>query len=375
VSLRILILNHEFPPVGTGASAGTLGIAKGYAQRGHAVTVVTMQYGGLEASDVEDGIQIYRVSARRRRVDRCSAPEMLFYILSAIRFLRSHLQTHTYEVAHAQFVLPAGVIAWWAKRRYSLPYVLTCRGSDVLGHNPRFRMLYPLVARAWSRVIRQAAVVTCATRFLADRIQRLEPGVQVTVVPNAVDPAWFRPLPKENRILIVGRLIPLKGVGDALDALSRLDLNGWHVDIVGDGVARADLQRQTARRRLTSRITFHGWIDHRSTELREMYGRARVFVTASHRENMSVSVLEAIAAGCWIVASDSGGTPEFVDATSLFRQGNISALTEKLASTMAASRARPAAPLDSRFRWEHVIPTYEDLCRLARKETPSTRKG
>jgi glycosyltransferase involved in cell wall biosynthesis len=288
---------------------------------------------------------------------------MLLYVLSARGFLSTHLRTHSYDIAHTQFIVPAGIIALWAKRTFGLPYILTSRGSDVLGHNPRFRLVYPFVGRMWSTVLREAAVVTCASRFLADRIQQLQSDVRPIILPNAVDGRWFRPLPKENRILIVGRLIPLKGVDDILDALAGLDLDGWRVDIVGDGISRPSLERQAARCGLARRVTFHGWIDHASEQLRDMYGKARIFVLASHRENMSVSLLEAMAAGCRIIASDVGGTPEVADESSLFEDGNIAALRRKIAAAMVEASARAPSPLAERFRWDNVIPKYEELCR------------
>ena len=369
-ALRILILNHEFPPIGTGASAGTYAIAKGYAERGHAVVVVTMRHRGLPARESKDGIQIYRVPSLRRRSDRCTVPEMLTYILSARRFLASHLRTHSYDVAHTQFILPAGAVALWAKRAFGLPYIVTSRGSDVLGHNPRFRMVYPMVSRAWRAVLREAEVVTCASRYLAGRIHALHGDVRAVTIPNVVDCTRFRPRAKEKRILIAGRLIPLKGVDDVLDALTRLDLNGWHVDIVGDGSARLQLEQLAARRGLARHVTFHGWIDHDSERLAEIYGRASVFVLASHRENMSVALLEAMAAGCRIVASNVGGTPEVVDERSVFEDGDIAALTEKLAVAMAASGTDAAQPLAARYHPRHVLPQYESLCRNATAAKP-----
>jgi glycosyltransferase involved in cell wall biosynthesis len=360
--LRILILNHEFPPIGAGASAGTYEIAKGYAERGHHVSVVTMHYKGLSRAECKDGIQIYRVPCVRRSNDRCTVPEMLTYIVSARHFLTDHFRTHRYDINHSQFILPAGSIALWAKRKYSLPYVLTSRGSDVLGHNPRFRWVYPVVAHTWRAILAEAKAVTCASAYLAETIQRSQPNLNIVTVPSAVDPQWFRSLPKENRILVVARLIPLKGIQDLLEALARVNLDGWNVDIVGDGTYRSALEHKTARYGLQKHVTFHGWIDNRSERLRELYGRARIFVSPSHRENLSMSVLEALAARCWVVASDAGGTPEVLDDGSLFERRNIAALTKKLAGAMVASCTRPGPPLAPRFRCEQVVPQYEDLC-------------
>ncbi len=326
------------------------------------MTVVTMHYQGLSRAEWKEGIQIHRVTCVRRRRDRCTVPEMLTYVLSARRFLRHHLRTHAYDVNHTHFIVPGGAIAIWAKRSFSLPYILTSHGSDVLGYNPRFRLVYPLVSRAWSAILAEAKVVVCPSRFLTQTIQCLRRNVRLVTVPNAVDPDRFRSLSKENRILVVARLVPFKGIQDVLDALALLDLTDWNVDIVGDGAYRSVLEQKVAAYDLQNHVTFHGWLDNDSQQLRELYGTARIFVSASHRENMSMSLLEALAARCWVVASDVGGTSEIVEDGSLFEGHNIPSLAQKLASAMDVALIGPGPPLAARFRWGRVVRQYENLC-------------
>ena len=359
---RVLVLNHEFPPVGGGAAPASYEIGRAYVRRGYAVSVVTMGYAGLPEHEVEDGMQIFRVPCIRRRRHICTVPEMATFVLAARRFLNQHLRTYTYDVAHAHFIVPGGAIALWAKRAFALPYVVTSHGSDVLGYNPRFRLVYPLVQRRWTQILLEAKGVASPTRFLADRIREFREDLPIATIPHAIARERFTALPKEDRILIVARLIQAKGVQDALDALTHIDMRGWHVDVVGDGPYRRALERRAAANRLTDSVTFHGWIDHDSDRLRELYGKARVFVCASHCENMSMAVLEAIAARCRVVASNVGGTPDVVERAHLYEAGNIPALTARLVEAMHAGSARSLPPLADGGDWLPVVRQYEDLC-------------
>jgi glycosyltransferase involved in cell wall biosynthesis len=168
-------------------------------------------------------------------------------------------------------------------------------------------------------------------------------------------------LPKDNRILVASRLVELKGVQDVIDAVSRMDIAGWRLDIVGDGPYRAALERRASACHLRAQTTFHGWLDHNSKELRDLYGKARVFVTASYLENLSMSLLEALAARCWIVASDVGGTSEIVGASSLFQAGSVDALRTRLATVMEAALRDSGPPLHPDWHWNRVIAQYEAL--------------
>jgi glycosyltransferase involved in cell wall biosynthesis len=358
----ILVLNHEFPPVGGGGSPVAYEMAKAWAARGHAVSVVTMRYADLPGFEVKDGVRIFRIRCVRRHAHICTVPEMLTFVVSARRFLTSHLRSEVYDIVHAHFIVPGGAVALWAKRAFGLPFIVTSHGSDVLGYNERFRLVYPFISHTWTHILKEAKIVASPTRFLAERIQSLSSGVPVFTIPHALDGNRLTPLLKENRILIVARLIELKGVQDALDALAQINLAGWIVDIVGEGPYRRVLERKVLQLGLSDRVVFHGWIENGSDCMRDLYGKARVFVSASHRENMSVAVIDAMAACCRIVASAVGGTPEILDAASLFEPQDIQALKARLSAAMRAGPPeRVVRPADD-WRWSDVMRRYEDLC-------------
>src|SRR5262249_23670106 len=84
---RVLVLNHDVPPVGGGASPVADGMAKAYVNRGHSVSVVTMHHGGLPSVEVRDGVRIFRIRCMRHRRHICTVPEMVSFVLSARWFL------------------------------------------------------------------------------------------------------------------------------------------------------------------------------------------------------------------------------------------------------------------------------------------------
>jgi glycosyltransferase involved in cell wall biosynthesis len=269
--------------------------------------------------------------------------------------------SHGYDIAHAHFIVPGGVVARWAARRYRLPYIVTSHGSDVLHYNQRFRLLYPLLARPWAAILQEALAVTAPTHFLARHIQRQKVDQAVAIIPNAVDQRHVTAHRKERRILLVTRLVALKGVQDVLDALASLPIDGWHVDIVGDGPYRSALERRVVQRGLSHCVTFHGWLDNRGEWMQQLYGRASVYVSASRLENMSIALLEALAARCAVVASDVGGAAEFIDREWLFEPGDVGALAARLRIAMDQYRVPRANPHESEQRWSGVIRQYEAL--------------
>ena len=64
--MNILVVSHEFPPIGGGGANACLFLTKGYVQAGHKVTLVTVWYEGLEEHENLDGLEIIRVKSKRK---------------------------------------------------------------------------------------------------------------------------------------------------------------------------------------------------------------------------------------------------------------------------------------------------------------------
>lgn len=141
---------------------------------------------------------------------------------------------------------------------------------------------------------------------------------QWRVIPLGLDLANLAQLPLSNgssaaRVGLVGRLVPIKNPGLFLDALARL--TSQHPEpvmsglIVGDGPLRRSLERQSVQLGLGTQVRFTGW----QRDLRAVYGQLDVVCVTSWNEGTPVSLIEAMAAGCAVVATAVGGIPDLLD--------------------------------------------------------------
>jgi len=312
--MKILVLNYEFPPLGGGGSYVSHQIAEGLAAKGHQVDVVTMAFKGLPEKEVLGNMTIYRVKCWRTKKEMCHPWEQVTYLVSAYRFISQKLDVASYDVCHANFIIPTGWLALRLKNRYGLPYLLSAHGSDVIGYNPRFKALYPLLRGQWRKIVEGAPVLTCASEFLAGRVRETLPEANIAIIHHSII-GGFAPLPKEKSMLTVQRLFNNKRVNMIVGALNSIDMKGWKLYVVGDGPEMENLKNQAAG---NPGIVFTGWIDHDDPRLAELYGKAAAFVFASAFENMPMTVIEALLSGCYPLLSDITGNRDIVKEDEYF---------------------------------------------------------
>ncbi len=359
--MKILFLNYEFPPLGGGGSPVSFEIAKGYVGNGHEVDVVTMSYHGLPEFEIVDGVRIYRVKSLRAKKEICHPWEQLTYLVSARKFLARHLKHVRYDINHTHFIIPTGVLSLWVKRKFNIPYILTAHGSDVLGYNKRFAPLYPFLKSPWKKIVNNAAWVTAPSDFLIQKIREIAGQGAYKTIPNGMDLTRFYPMKKDKRILVVARLFPNKGIQDILDALTRVDIGDWSVDIVGDGPYLEALKSKAHANGIQKKVRFRGWVDNSSSKMKDLYGKAAIFISASYFESFGLTVLEAISAGCFPLISDIPGHRFIIDNDELFfKKGDPDDLSRKLAALVKKKPAKFSVNID-RFGWNNVIKDYISL--------------
>lgn len=365
--LRLLVLNYEYPPLGGGASPVTAAICRELAARGHAVDVVTMAYGDLPREETRGSLRIVRLPCLRAHRHLCRSYELATWVAAALFRVPRLVRRERYDLVHAHFFLPSGIVAWYLKRRFGIPYVVTAHGSDVPGYNPdRFRAMHVLLRPLWRMIVRGADLVISPSRSLSRLVEKgLGGGYPLEVVPNGIAADWISiDSDRAARILVVCRLFERKGVQYLLRALSRGPLT-HDIHIVGDGPHRAALERLAAGS--PDRITFHGWLEPGSPELLELYRTSAIFVFPSVAENFPISLLEAMIAGTAIVASDLEACREVLgDAAEYFPPEDEKALRrilERLAGDPPAQRAlgeRARRRVLDHFTWDRVGARYEE---------------
>lgn len=362
--MRVLTLTHELPPIGGGGGRIALELARRMAGLGHEVDVLTAGYGDLPAAEEADGIRILRVPCRRKQLSHSTDVEKLTFVRAAAREL-GWLQS--YDLIHAHFILPAGLVA----RRGRAPYLITCHGSDVPGHNPfEGRLEHALLRPWWQDIVRRAGAVVSPSRNLQELILAAAPASapRLHQIPNGYPCGKFAETSRQGGILLVSRLIELKGFQYFLQGLAGVEL-GHPVHIVGDGPLRQELE--TLADQTPTEVIFHGWLDNDSAELKALMESAAIFVFPSEAENFPTVLLEAMDAGQAIVTTNVKGCPEVVGETGLtVPPRSPEALREAVQALLDAPQRAGAlgraarARVRAEFDWSVVQERYQRLYEL-----------
>jgi glycosyltransferase involved in cell wall biosynthesis len=367
-----LTLCYEFPPVGGGGARIAHGLARQLVREGHEVHVFTLGYGGLPAEEWVDGIQLTRVRGWRARLEIARPHELASYVWAMRAPLRQLLRTQRFDIVHIHFLFPDGLLTLLIPELRNLPIVVTVHGSDVPGFNPdRFALLHRLLLPLWRRVTRRMDRIVCPSNFMAGLLLERAPWADPIIVPNGIDLDALRvDRPREMRILCVSRLLERKGVQDLIAAL-RLTKCSLSAHIVGIGPYESQLEKSAAQ--LGERIRLLGWLDNGSSELRDQYETSEIFVFPSSVENFPVVLLEAMAAGLAIVATDIPSCREVLGDTAVFVPvadcaALAGAIDRVAADGVLRQHLRRAARrrLEENFGWPVVARRYLEIFEATR---------
>jgi glycosyltransferase involved in cell wall biosynthesis len=158
----------------------------------------------------------------------------------------------------------------------------------------------------------RAACIVVVSEHWRAWMRQVTRNPDVVSIPNAVPlPPATRRMREPALIAFTGRCSEAKGLYDLLQAglVLRRSFPRLRIECAGDGDID-EAERAIASMGLADRVRIHGWIGacHRD----ELLARATVFVLPSHAEGLPMSLLEAMAAGCPVVATAVGGIPDLV---------------------------------------------------------------
>lgn len=223
-----------------------------------------------------------------------------------------------FDLIDAHYYYPDGVAAGLLARWLKKPFVVTARGTDI-SLISSFSLPKKMIVETASRA--SASIGVC--KALVEEIARL--GVNRTTLytmRNGVDLARFVPVDRvlarsmlntdatAKRILLsVGHLIERKGHHIAIEALRYLP-SDTHLYVAGSGPEAGSLEKLAARLCLKERVHFLGQIPNEN--LRDWYSAADALVLCSSREGWANVLLESMACGTPVVATNIWGTPEVV---------------------------------------------------------------
>jgi glycosyltransferase involved in cell wall biosynthesis len=205
--------------------------------------------------------------------------------------------------------------------------------------------------------------------FLAKRLRAAFPAAPITVLPNSIATADYRPVDERTRrVIYMGRLSVEKGVRDLLQAVALTPK--VELDVVGDGPLRVELEK-LAQTKLPGRVVFHGFIAG-TTRFEQLARAAALVVPSLWHEACPLVVLEAMALGVPVIGTRMGGLPDLIvdgETGWLVEPNQVTQLAEALNRVVQewpanqrigrAARQRAVSSFDDTVYYRRLMAIYE----------------
>ncbi len=374
--MRILVITHEYPPVGGGGANACRFLCRCLSAGGHEGVILTSAYQRLPKEERAGNFRIIRVPALRAKKEKSTFPEMFTYLCSAMLRADKLVRKETFDICQVFFGIPSGPIALFLKKKYRLPYVVRFGGGDIPGAQKRFSTLYKLLAPLIRAIWGHADALIANSDGLKQRALRFENRYPVQVICNGVDTAFFRPATAQAgqsqrdtgawEILFVSRLIEGKGMQFVIPHLRKIAEGlgrAVHLTIVGDGPYRRELERIACEAGVESMVSFAG--NRGKAELPAWYQKADVFILPSLSEGMPNVALEAMACGLPVIMTPCEGSRELIgDNGIIAEQAQFIAEMIRLGNNPDLGREMGRLGREKAvqvFRWEKTAEAYEGV--------------
>ena len=347
MSARLLLLNTDLLRGGTPTVVRELAVR--LRRVGVDVEVACLSGWGPTADDLRAaGVPVTPLDA--------AGPRDVAVVGRLVRLLRDRRPTTVLS-----FLMHANAAAAAASLRVGRDGVRWVQSIQTTQPNPRWHWPVQRLA-AWAA---DAVVVPSPSVAVVARAWAGVPTDGVVIIPNAVDPVdWRASTGKPTDVVFLGRLDPVKDVPTLVAAVAFVP--GVHLHIFGDGPDRPRIDRAVADHHVADRVTFHGTV----ARPQEALASAGVLVLPSFAEGFGLVLIEAMAAGVPVVATDVPGVRDVVRdgvtgllvppadpaalAAALRRVAADAALRDRLVTAAGADVRR-------RFAWGVVLPLYREL--------------
>ncbi len=376
--MKILVLNYEYPPLGGGAGAITRQISEGLAAKGHYVTVITSAFLGLPDFEENKSLRIFRVKAGRKKIFQSGPMQMLRWANETVSFFKKNFTKKDFDIVFANFAIPGGLAAKQIKKYAEIPYVIMSHGHDI----PWFckKEMWFFQALLYFKIKRICSnselnfVQTIEMKSNIDKFLGAQNAKKNVIIPNGWDSVTKENYSEKYKIVTIvfsARFVKQKDPIGLLKALEILMLRGvpFKANLFGDGPLMKRMVKFVESKSLSNCVRFFGWTERK--ELEKEYSKSHVFVLPSFHEAMSVAVMDALACGMYVVATDTGQNRSIIFHGAIVEKNNQVQLAneiekyylEKFSSGNTNLPDLPEEIIES-YSWENITRKYEQalLC-------------
>jgi glycosyltransferase involved in cell wall biosynthesis len=341
--LKILTLTSSYPRFPGDPTAPFIeSISRHIAAQGHSIDMVLPENRAWCRPRTEDGLHYhpYRYSPRptwtpwgysqsleagvRLHPSLYALAPVVFY--SARRASLALASRERYDLVHAHWLVPNGVIGASVSRRLGVPLVVSLHGSDI-SVPERSRWMAAVCRRCFVR----AAAVTAPSADLLERARGLGATGDLELIPYGADVEAFRAAPEARAelrarhafavedvvVLGLGRFVRWKGFEYLIDAIARARDSAPRIRLLlaGDGDLDLELRQRVRDREVANEVRFAGMVSR--DDIPSYFAATDIVVVPSihfdgYVDGLPNVALEAMAAGRPLIATRVGGLPQVV---------------------------------------------------------------
>jgi glycosyltransferase involved in cell wall biosynthesis len=283
------------------------------------------------------------------------------------------------DVIHINFAWFAP-LAIFKKCMFKTPFIYTLHGLPQPWLEPS--LLYKIAYSAEHCLLpfgaSQASAVVAVSNYVKEVLKERY-GIDSEVIYHGIEADRFKPKNKiqskrklgyketDFMILYVGKLHPYKDPLTLIKAISvAVEKNAnLHLVMIGDGELYTEVEKEISKLNLSNCVRLFRRVDNQTLE--KLYDAADVFVLPSVNEAFGMVLLEAMASGLPVIASNSGACPEIIENGVLFNQGDYIDLAEKII-TLSSDKGLPRKlakaglkRVKKEFCWKDKIRQYWEL--------------
>jgi glycosyltransferase involved in cell wall biosynthesis len=321
------MFSWEYPPrIVGGISRVVYHLAQGLGKKGHTVHVITLGDEGTQQIEKHENVYVHRVDNYNINVNNFIGWVMhLNYAIIeyTIKLFKSIgevdiIHAHDWMVVYAARVL---------KHAYKVPMVCTIHATEQGRNSGIYNDMQKYINDMEWWLTYEAWEVICNSEYMREEIKGIfsVPDNKLNVIPNGISADKFDDLEKvmefrrrfaadnEKIIFFVGRIVQEKGIQILLDAVPSILKSFYDIKIIlaGKGPHFDCLKQKSEEMGISHKVYFTGYID--DEDLKKLYKCADIAVFPSLYEPFGIVVLEAMAAGIPVVATDAGGLNDIIE--------------------------------------------------------------
>ncbi|MBC2579472.1 glycosyltransferase family 4 protein [Clostridium sp. DJ247] len=393
--MRILMLSWEYPPKNIGGlSNHVFYLSRALSRMGHEVHVVTCEEGAAPIEENNYGVIVHRVTPYKVYTDDFTKWVMHLNFSMIEEATRIITNSEKFDLIHAHDWLSA-FAAKSLKWSFKIPMVATIHATEH-GRNRGIKtdIQRYISSTEWVLTYEAWKVVACSN-YMRQQVNELfeSPWEKIWVIPNGVDPEKFtfgfdwinfrRNFAKDNEKIVfyIGRHVFEKGIHVLVDASQEIvnRYNDTKFVIAGTGPMTEELKNKVRERSLESKFLFTGYMNDETRD--KLYRVANVAVFPSLYEPFGIVALEAMAAGCPVVVSNTGGFNEIIEhrgnglkAVAGSTESIIDNVSELLFNDNLARTVKENAinTIYAKYTWEKVAEITSNMYELVKTEAKGT---